>query len=795
MPNPRDRHLRTLLCLLLIAGLLAAAAPRAEEAKPDSPAPTGEAKPTATAPAGEAPPAAPVAAPPKEGDGDGEKPAPLKDPYKDLYEGYEPPFLKLIADENQPRWAFSGWIKSAEEMGISSEKSFYTLNLVEEDARANALIATAIEKEQAGAYRPAMRIYDELFKKVLKNRRNVLYRVSDQGVFVPVDQYVQRRILNFPPDELALYRATHDAEARESFETAKRKYSLLGFTEITERLLATSWGDNALLELGNAALDQGHYLAALEYFLILRDFFPKSEAHTPELDLTIALCRKLLGETAPEESAPAPAKSRLAPEALERLKGLVAGAAYTKPPFHTQCASPPHQSTDDYTLQPPSSDPLALREPVWRRALPGSRKDFWVYSQPVSTDKTILYRHKNILYAHALVNGELRWKNDLGGRTTWQSREARAYPMEDILVQDGLVFTPLYKVGASLVALDEITGQVRWAYGPIAAEDEEQTRMRFESAPAGGPNAVYAAYILDRIEGQTHTDTEYGVIGFESGSGRVLWRAPLCRMLPGKFSGGFAASTRNRIRSFASPPLYHQGTVYVTTNSGAIAAIDALCGRIKWLMRYPYWPEVHDATREFGKVWSNIYTDASWRPHYPMFWFGTRPLLVGERLYVTPVDSPMLLCIDRRTGRVLWSRAKPGIGFVHFLGPISTGELVLAVSGREVELLNPETGETTWKFGGLVPEETSPLLKHYLPDTLGGTKRPNGMHYNKRYFEIAARPYLGSDDTLYVTSWSDISCYYTAWRYYWPNLFAFHLSALSLKDRKMLGTRRYFNGE
>ena len=112
--------------------------------------------------------------------------------------------------------------------------------------------------------------------------------------------------------------------------------------------------------------------------------------------------------------------------------------------------------------------------------------------------------------------------------------------------------------------------------------------MRFETAPAGGPRDVYAGYVLDNIEGETHTDTEYGVMAFESATGRVLWRTPLCRLRPGKFSAGFAETRRNKIRSFTSPPLYHEGTVYYNTNAGAVAALDALSGRVKWLMRYPY---------------------------------------------------------------------------------------------------------------------------------------------------------------------------------------------------------------
>ncbi len=72
----------------------------------------------------------------------------------------------------------------------------------------------------------------------------------------------------------------------------------------------------------------------------------------------------------------------------------------------------------------------------------------------------------------------------------------------------------------------------------MVASTKEESQMRFESAPTGGPRTVYAGYVLDDIDGETHIDSEYGVIAFESTTGRVLWRRPVCRYRPGLFAGG-----------------------------------------------------------------------------------------------------------------------------------------------------------------------------------------------------------------------------------------------------------------
>ncbi len=721
------------------------------------------------------------------------KPA-LKDPFKDRYRGYQPDFIRKIQEGDKEGGSFRGWMRDEKTMALSSEKGFFTLNQVHEDSRVNALIKAGIRKEEVGAHNEALRIYRELLTRVLDSGPAIHYRVSEYGLFVPAAQYVQRRILNFPKETLAHYRTLYDAEARASFRIAKEKFSLPGLTDIIDKMLATSYGDNALFELGNAELDGGHHLAALDYFSTLREYFRESDCLTSELDLKIAYCKKMLGkrDVAIPEIRSTP--ESLNPQALKRLKEMVEQASFQPEGQRNLAATRRIAATDDQGLHPPPLDPLGLQAPIWKKTLPRSRRDFWVFSQPVATDQSIIFRHKNIIYSHSMLTGELRWKNDLGGSAVWQSRSSRKYPLEDLLVRNGMIFTPLYKVGPSLVALDQVTGQLKWAYGPVAASSEEEARMRMESAPAWGPQTVFSTYILDNVEGDTHTDSEYGVLAFDAVTGRIKWRARLCRLLPEKFTGGFAKRHRIRIRSFSSPPLYHQGTVYATTNAGIVAAMDAMTGRVKWMMRYPYNPGIHDATRTYGKEFSRTYTDGSWRPHRPMFWFNQRPLLVGDRLYVQPVDTKLLLCIDRASGKVLWSRPKLSPGYSYFMGPMSSGELVLVNSGREVELVDPQNGATTWRFKGLVSEAKAPLMKHFIPGTLGGTKRPNGIHFNRRWFGIAAHPYLTSDDRLFVGSWSDISCYYGHWKYYWPDLFAFNLAGVSLKERKLLSQRRYYNG-
>jgi outer membrane protein assembly factor BamB/tetratricopeptide (TPR) repeat protein len=715
------------------------------------------------------------------------------------YKDYKPSFLNYLQKDNgAPMGHPGGWFRDANAMKLSSEPSFFTLSSgvgLCMDDEMDGYVRVAKEYEAAGNTRKALETYLELFDKRLnRSPYDILYRVSDYGIFVPMRQYCLRRILNLPPIELEYYRKLTDASAQESFEQARRQNSLMGLADVADTMLATSYGDKALLELGNAAMDNRNFLEALEYYNTLLSFFKDSKCRTPDLDLKVAYCKKMIGDQ--PGSGVAKEKPDLAPADMDKLKALVAGASYEKPKIVSQFASAPNLSSDDYTRFPPVEDPLALKDPVWKFNLPGSRKDYFVYTQPVVTGNSLIYRNKNVIYCHSLINGELRWVNDMGGLVRFQNWREMMHPEEDVLVRDGMVFTPMQKVGPSLVALDEVTGQLRWAHGPLAASTHEESLMRFEAAPAAGERTIFSGYVLDNIEGATHINTEYGVTAFDSTSGRQQWRVPLCNLAPGKPAFGFAETRRNHIRSFSSPPLYHQGTVYYCTNAGVVSALDARSGRVKWYMRYPFHPEVHDAHRPFaGGPEGGLHGGAAQVRPDPVYWLNQRPLMIGDKLFVTPVDSPLMLCINRRDGKVLWSKPWGSNGYKYFLGAISTGELVVVGNGRNkrvhgwggglpgaVWLLNPDTGEPVWNSPDLIMNEDHPALRHYI-------YQGPGMEINFRYYENGARPFLDSDDNLCITNWTDCSPW---WR---PGCQIYHLTCLQLKDKKITNQRRYYTGE
>jgi outer membrane protein assembly factor BamB len=710
-------------------------------------------------------------------------------PFDKTYGDYLPGFLTHMREAMAKRGGRSELrhlYVSSKVMKLSSEKGFYTLSLINESSRVTALIKAAHEREEKGLYREALAIY----QTVIDQFPDELHRVSKYGVFVPASLYCQLCILAMPKRHLDFYRTKYDPRARDAFEQGARRNALAILAHIRDTALATSYGGRSLQALGDAALDNGHFLEAIEYYDLVRTYFPDAELQTATGALKLAYAHRRRGEKPPATGSPAPKPG--SEEVVARLRRLVSEAKPDLPPYHQQLASEPCVGTDDYTPLPPSNDPMALRPPVWRITLPGSNGGYLRYrgailpqacfSDPVVTGRSVIFRFKNVVYCHSIVNGELRWKNDLGGRRGWQDYGQRQFNHEQVLVQDGLVFTSIYRGGPSLVALDETTGRLRWVYGPMAATTLKEAQTRFESVPAGGPSSVFAGYIRNDIQGDTHIITEYGLVGLESGTGRVLWKRDLSSLPPGRFTSGFAVRYRNRIRSFSSPPLYHQGTVYYSTNAGVVSAVDALSGQVKWLFRYPYYPSVHDATRPYG---------------YAAPWFPQRPILFGDRLIVTPIDTGLMLCIDRRTGKVLWSRSKGtlrdrvgrlddgALGYV--VGATTAGQLVLVFSDRHcpAQLVDIKTGKTLWNCPALLNNATEPFLKYGTGNL--NPWRPTSIGYNGWPFFVRSRPFLTTDDTLYLMQFgsgngSHIRRFTTS-----------YLAGVDLRTRKEIGERRFIS--
>ena len=112
-------------------------------------------------------------------------------------------------------------------------------------------------------------------------------------------------------------------------------------------------------------------------------------------------------------------------------------------------------------------------------------------------------------------------------------------------------------------------------------------------------------------------------------------------------------------------------TLYLNTNLGAVAALSAVDGEIRWISSYPR-----------AKA-SETRSDHFYRDLTPAVYY-------RGSLFVAPSDSPNIIALDASTGALLWESHDEGIDQnVHLLG---VGGDNLIASGSQVWWINVDSG-------------------------------------------------------------------------------------------------------
>ncbi len=711
-----------------------------------------------------------------------------------IYQGYEPGFSQV----NRQRIASDAGLR--ESLRFSRQNHYASMADVQVDAQVPPLIKKANELVAKGEYRKATPLY----RTVLEEFGDDLYPIAEEGIFIPASLYVQRRILAYPKKELEYYRVMYDPAARDIYQLAVKRYSIFDYKELAKRHLATSYGDDALFALGNAALDAAHYDEARRQYEQIVKYHGAADDDSDDVTLDrdqvwarLAICYRHLGREAEYKEAVQRIANRSEPTIARLLKQLDQFRYDESAARQAEGRrSARYDAMDDRSLSQPMPYPFAANRGEWTAAL--GRRDWALEPEalPWATDTDLIYKDLNVLYSRSLLTGELNWAFGPGGSSPdWDYNPGGAwggicgpdfYPEQSILVHDGVVLASMFVYGPSLVAVDEYTGRLLWAKGPIAAMTEDEWLDRYQAAPAAGRGMIVAPVVHDDIRGLAHISSSADLAAFETRTGQLLWRTTLSRINPLKIT---QSRYPRKIRILSTRPLISNNIVYHVTNAGVVAAVDARTGDIRWLTRYPQKKNVLDNLESTGRIWHN-----------------NPPILRGNRLYVTPVDSDLLLCLDTETGRILWTatqswdanwwrghgggqqwypQVKRMVGF--------TAEGLLALSWSDLVFLDPETGRMAWRArmssgdwleGG---DPRGKVLKLVGTPPKGLTPAINGEGDDYWWFlgVIASAPSLTRDGKIYFSM-----------RSYDNNSGGLLYSdyCLELKDRNLTHQRRWFQG-
>ncbi|TWT99742.1 outer membrane biogenesis protein BamB [Botrimarina colliarenosi] len=146
-------------------------------------------------------------------------------------------------------------------------------------------------------------------------------------------------------------------------------------------------------------------------------------------------------------------------------------------------------------------------------------------------------------------------------------------------------------------------------------------------------------------------------------SGRLLWR---CDLGSGDVESRITGTN-------PAPPVVVGDSVYVATNLGAVAAIDASRGRIRWIARYPRTTQ------------PNIRFDQVGEPASPC-------VVIGDQLIAAPSDSEQLTAWDTGTGAPLWSVPRRSDATIAGVVRQPSGAVVV-LAGRRLTSYDTLTGQ------------------------------------------------------------------------------------------------------
>lgn len=199
-----------------------------------------------------------------------------------------------------------------------------------------------------------------------------------------------------------------------------------------------------------------------------------------------------------------------------------------------------------------------------------------------------------------------------------------------------------------LVCLDlQFAVNVKLERWRVASKGTAGSGPVFEGAPVAGHGCVFIAE--SRFAGG---QTQTAIACYDANTGKLRWQSDVC------------STSREFSREEAKHGYRHHlvtlggSTLFYCSHSGAIVALDALTGRRLWAIRYP------SQTRQpfFGEVPP--------RDLCPC-------LYAGSRLYVAPLDSERILCLDSDTGSEVW--AKSPVQTIQLLG-IAKGRLIFTAA-------------------------------------------------------------------------------------------------------------------
>jgi len=533
----------------------------------------------------------------------------------------------------------------------------------------------------------------ETLRKLLEQSEDKLVGVTEHR-YVSLRDYVHLQLASLPPEALALYRNRVDPMARNWCEEgiARRDRKLLG--NVLGQALASTWGDDALMALGEMALESGDFTSARWYWerIVPADLpadVPRTWPGYPDTDLDLAAVRARLVLTSILEGSRDRAQDELTQ--FKRLHADAKGRLGGREVNYVKALETMLNESKTWPGRKPNPDWPTFAGAFTRNKVAPKLIDVgrvaWVHPLNSAWPNELRGPEKGrpSLGCHPAIVGDLVLFNNRQeivavkastGRAAW----GNAAPIfrSELEGAEGLVFEPPHTLGGPRFTMTVHGGKLYARMGSgvtsrspqrheqrfqgdylvcldLAAEGllmwkiEPEDGWAFEGSPVVQGGNVYVGMRRSDIRPQAH------VACFDAQTGRRRWRRFICGAeMPDR--GKRFVCTRNLLTLEGE-------TLFYNTNLGAVAALSADDGEVRWVSLYPR--ALRGDMRTLAPHWGRALNPC-----------------VHDRgtVFVAPADSPRIFAFDAATGQMLWQTGEVVGDVKHLLG--TAGDYLIACGER-----------------------------------------------------------------------------------------------------------------
>jgi outer membrane protein assembly factor BamB len=597
------------------------------------------------------------------------------------------------------------------------------------DAEAARTVLTLEDRWAAGQWEAAL---DTLIELAETRSTSLVQTDSGDGGglarYVRVQMACDRFIAALPPDGLADYRRRIEPRAKRLWEAWQKTGEVATLERLAEQMFYSRYGDQAVWELGRQAWDRGELSAARAHWRSLlpaENFeeanrerrFPDTTIPQADIAARLILCDLVDGRLSAARTAFAIFRER-----HPMAKGMLAGRegtwtdlltdevraaeAWSRSPFDEDV--PTFAGTASRAFHSPAA--VDLGSELWSVALPltrlptvprvslfptaappayhpavadcvvflndGQRIFAWrldsgrpAYGDPLHSSGQIYpaFEVDPLLEPRRPVTGAPRWTVTVHGQRLYArmgSPVTTPAPME------------LRDQRTELVCLDLSEGEGRLLWSKPAdelaqptPENEDLPAWAWEGTPVAHEGRLYA------VRSRRRPQLAWNVACLDAESGRLLWHRPV----------GISRPTPPDNENLATSLLLTlaDGRLFLSTDWGAIAALDADAGHLLWAVSYESEPLRLGAGQPTPR------------------WIGPPCLVADGRVFAAPLDTDQVFCLDAQTGYPHWRIQLPD----RVRNLLGTANGRMMVSGDSLWGLDLDSGAVTWSVQPTEPEQ------------------------------------------------------------------------------------------